>query len=53
MNSDKMTCPPLAMACMPWQRWEGTLSPADALARGTAFAALDMPFLGKGCAHEL
>ena len=53
MNNDKMTCPPLAMACMPWQRWEGTLSPADALARGTAFAAWICPFWGRGCAHEL
>ena len=26
---------------------KGTLSPADALKRGTAFAALFMPFLGK------
>ena len=38
---------PLAMARVAWQMWEGTLSPADALKRGTAFAALFMPFLGK------
>ena len=37
----------LAMARMAWQMWEGTLSPADALRRGTAFSALYMPFLGK------
>ena len=37
----------LAMARVAWQMWEGTLSPADALKRGTAFAALFMPFLGK------
>ena len=37
----------LAMARVTWQTWEGTLSPADALKRGTAFSALYMPFLGK------
>ena len=37
----------LAMARVTWQTWEGTLSPADALRRGTAFSALYMPFLGK------
>lgn len=37
----------LAMARVAWQLWEGTLSPADALRRGTAFSALYMPFLGK------
>ena len=37
----------LAMARVAWQMWEGTLSPADALKRGTAFSALYMPFLGK------
>ena len=37
----------LAMARVAWQMWEGTLSPADALRRGTAFSALYMPFLGK------
>ncbi len=37
----------LAMARVAWQMWEGTLLPADALKRGTAFAALFMPFLGK------
>ena len=46
MQSGKMI-PALAMARVDWQMWEGTLSPADALSRGTAFAALDMPFLGK------
>ena len=37
----------LAMVRVAWQLWEGTLSPADALRRGTAFSALYMPFLGK------
>ena len=46
MQSGKMI-PTLAMARVDWQMWEGTLSPADALSRGTAFAALDMPFLGQ------
>ena len=47
MNTEKTVCASLAMACVAWQTWEGTLSSADALLRGTAFAALDMPFLGK------
>ena len=37
----------LSMARVTWQTWEDTLSPADALKRGTAFSALYMPFWGK------
>ena len=48
MDNKTYPRPSLAMARVTWQAWEGTLSPADALKRGTAFAALYMPFLGKG-----
>ena len=47
MDNKTHARPSLAMARVAWQMWEGTLSPADALKRGTAFAALFMPFLGK------
>ena len=43
--------PSLAMTRVAWQMWEGTLSPADALRRGTAFSALYMPLPGKGGAR--
>ena len=47
MDNKTHARPSLAMARVAWQMWEGTLSPADALKRGTAFVALFMPFLGK------
>ena len=40
MDNKTHARPSLAMARVAWQMWEGTLSPADALKRGTAFAAL-------------
>ena len=38
---------PLAMAYVPFQSWEDTYAENVALARGTIFPSLDMPFLGK------
>ncbi len=38
----------LAMAYVPWQRWETLYDDEKALERGTAFPSLDFPFLGKG-----
>lgn len=36
----------LAMLYVPSQRWEKLYSEEEALARGTLFRALDLPFLG-------
>ncbi len=35
---------PLAMAYVPRQKWRNAYSPDEALARGTLFAELDLPF---------
>ncbi len=35
---------PLAMAYVPRQKWRNAYSPDEALARGTMFAELDLPF---------
>ena len=35
----------LAMAYVPYQTWEETMTPADALNAGTAFPSLVMPFM--------
>ncbi|MBO4453043.1 MAG: spore coat associated protein CotJA [Clostridia bacterium] len=36
----------LAMAYVPFQRFENLYDPEKALARGTLFACLDLPFTG-------
>ncbi|MBQ7783056.1 MAG: spore coat associated protein CotJA [Oscillospiraceae bacterium] len=38
---------PLAMAYVPYQMWEETYAENVALAKGTIFPSLDMPFYGK------
>ena len=38
----------LAMAYVPWQKWENIYCPDKGLKRGTIFADLDKPFYGKG-----
>lgn len=38
---------PLAIAYVPYQEWEDTYAENVALAKGTIFPSLDMPFLGK------
>lgn len=43
-----MKSAPLAMSYVPWHRWEELLCEEEALNQGTAFAALIMPFCGKG-----
>lgn len=52
MNAPVMTpeCgrnPVLAMARVPVQTWSATYDPDVALARGTIFPNLDLPFIGK------
>lgn len=39
---------PLAMAYVPWQKWGNLYCGSKAFGRGTIFADLDLPFLGKG-----
>jgi len=38
----------LAMAYVPWQKWEKPYDDEKALERGTIFPSLDLPFYGKG-----
>lgn len=38
----------LAMAYVPWQKWENIYCSDKALKRGTIFADLDKPFYGRG-----
>lgn len=38
---------PLAMAYVPFQRWNCVYDPCRALARGTIFPELDLPFCGR------
>ncbi len=38
---------PLAMAYVPFQRWECLYEPYRALQRGTVFPSLDLPFCGR------
>lgn len=38
---------PLAMGYVPWQNFECTYEPAQALQAGTIFPELDKPFYGK------
>lgn len=37
----------LAMAYVPFQRWEGLYEPAVGFNRGTIFKGLDLPFIGE------
>lgn len=38
---------PLAMAYVPFQKWEEPYDRETALSRGTIFPALDKPFIGE------
>lgn len=37
----------LAMAYVPFQRWNGIYEPAVGMSRGTIFKELDLPFIGE------
>ena len=39
---------PIAMAYVPWQKWQDIYEPCKGLEHGTIFRELDKPFLGKG-----
>ena len=40
---------PLAMAYVPWQKWQNIYKPENALCAGTIFQELDLPFTGRRC----
>ena len=40
---------PIAMAYVPWQRWGETYDAENALANGTLFPELNLPFTGRNC----
>lgn len=39
---------PIAMAYVPWQKWQDIYDTVKGLECGTIFKELDKPFLGKG-----
>jgi len=39
---------PIAMAYVPWQKWNGAYPAEEALEKGTVFPELYLPFKGKG-----
>ena len=45
----KLDSMPLAMAYVPWQKWEDIYSPEEGFARGTIFAQLDKSYIGRKC----
>lgn len=46
--NDSLDDMPVAMAYVPWQKWQQIYEPCQALQRGTIFKELDKPFLGRG-----
>lgn len=51
-NLDAVDMLPLAMAYVPFQRYENIYEPNEALCRGTIFADLDKPFCGMFTAGD-
>lgn len=49
VNDDRMRGFPLAMAYVPFQEWEDIYDDETALARGTLFRALDLPWYRSAC----
>ena len=39
---------PIAMAYVPWQKWENIYEPCKGLEHGTIFRDLDKPFMWRG-----
>lgn len=46
-NIPKCESWPIAMAYVPWQRFDKVYEPAQALRAGTLFPELEKPFLGN------
>lgn len=49
MRDDPLSCMPIAMAYVPWQKWKQTYSLEQGLNRGTIFPELDLPFVMGRC----
>ena len=47
-NTSNISMQVLAMAYVPWQRWQEIYDVCDGFQRGTIFRELDKPFHGKG-----
>lgn len=47
-SKDSLAQMPLAMAYVPWQKWKDIYETCKGFQRGTIFAELDKPFLGRG-----
>lgn len=45
---DELSCFPLAMAYVPWQKWCALYEADKGFCRGTIFEQLDKPFYGMG-----
>lgn len=44
---------PIAMAYVPWQKWQNIYDPHEALSAGTLFKDLDLRFYGvRGCPRK-
>lgn len=50
--ADALDDMPLAMAYVPMQKWRDIYDDDVALSRGTIFAELDLPFLGRRAIEE-
>ena len=48
LNGENIDDFPIAMAYVPWQKWNEIYSAEDALEHGTVFPELYLPFKGKG-----
>ena len=48
-DHDKLSGLSIAMAYVPWQKWEDIYSPEEGFARGTIFAQLDKSYIGRKC----
>lgn len=47
-HTDFLSGKALAMAYVPWQKWQNIMEPCKGFSRGTIFEDLDKPFHGKG-----
>jgi len=48
-DHDKLSGLSIAMAYVPWQKWQNIYKPENALYAGTIFQDLDLPFTGRRC----
>ena len=48
VKKDDLYGMPLAMAYVPWQKWQNIYDAEKGFCRGTIFQELDLPFFGVG-----